>query len=568
MSCDPANTVEFTFLLLFAVCMGVFYLVNLHNEHIKEVTWKVLSVTISIFCAIVMFFALNDTIMVMSNQAALVSHRRLATASFFKPGFSDLSTTAPMFSDITGRRRLGVDCSNSSGAIAKFCLMIVLFVVAELGLLFAARRSELQLAAWGLIGAHLVGFAAAEAFGAVQICPPFGDSAGSSFVLVAIAIVFMALMMCLGQTLRLRHVTQDKVMSKIEEHWLLQCEHTEDEFFAFAMGFLISIATRSLILGFAPELHVVPYGRSAGETQILLLLIFVLGFVVAVLGLVSHKWEEVKTHSHIALRALEIMELTLSMSMGWLLLWWGKWQFWLLSDDKGVDGHGTVLPAEMYCVAGFTVFTYSAIFILDFIATRSPLMIEGMRALTEAFLLMLGLSWEGVFMNVMEGSVKALESPSSRVLASSGLGLAMCVIVMPAWVMYILPHSIQHDAHAGHGAHKEHHDEDDHDSVDEDLNGAGNGHNRAKNGKGDRINKPGSDETQKKIRLDVDQDEESPRRSPRDPQTRKGETEKHQKVNDQTPIRALPQVSNSSLASTNIQLAPPARPYGKRIDRE
>merc|ERR1719399_1524368 len=85
-------------------------------------------------------------------------------------------------------------------------------------------------------------------------------------------------------------------------------------------------------------------------------------------------------------------------------------------------------------------------FVIDFIADRiQGHFSRGLRALGKAFMLLLGLAWEGAFWEGAHGMAAGmeLEDKTSRMLAVIFSSLAFCAIVMPAWIMYIVPHTIE-----------------------------------------------------------------------------------------------------------------------------
>merc|ERR1719399_2047699 len=85
-------------------------------------------------------------------------------------------------------------------------------------------------------------------------------------------------------------------------------------------------------------------------------------------------------------------------------------------------------------------------FVIDFIADRiQGHFSRGLRSLGKAFMLLLGLAWESAFWegsHAMSAGME-LEDKTSRMLAVIFLSLGFCIIVMPAWIMYVVPHTIE-----------------------------------------------------------------------------------------------------------------------------
>lgn len=93
-----------------------------------------------------------------------------------------------------------------------------------------------------------------------------------------------------------------------------------------------------------------------------------------------------------------------------------------------------------------TAVSFAGFFIIDFIADRMHgKFARGLRALGKAIMLMLGLAWEAAFWegaHVMPQGM-GLEEKTSRMLVVIFSSLILVAIVMPAWVMYLVPHSIE-----------------------------------------------------------------------------------------------------------------------------
>lgn len=117
------------------------------------------------------------------------------------------------------------------------------------------------------------------------------------------------------------------------------------------------------------------------------------------------------------------------------------------------------MTGRMLQALAFSFFVFAAIFIVEFFAERIfGVSIEesvSLRQLVRAFGMVLGLSWEGAFSEATMALSRNFEVPAHRIAMEEGLGMFICVVVLPAWGMYVLP-----VAHAcNHGTHKHEHDE-------------------------------------------------------------------------------------------------------------
>jgi hypothetical protein len=269
-----------------------------------------------------------------------------------------------------------------------------------------------------------------------------------------------------GSRVRYIVVSFDDEIDAHEKLWIEQCVEAENEFFAFAVGFLISIVARRALTGCTAQLHWMPIDTGdAVQTWGLLGFAALFGCFVSVGTGIRHftddhdwiaqtitigSWHWEQHHTSYLERASAMFELTMAMSCGWCLLFWGYWLFWNLTDGEGVVGDGSVVVARVVMVLFFTVSSFLVLIVLDYIADRSLKLEAGLRALSEAFVLVVGLSWESasmdVFTAVNEYEVGTFEAACVQI----GQTVIICMFVLPAWILYILPHALHHSSH-GHG---------------------------------------------------------------------------------------------------------------------
>eukprot|EP00931_Biecheleriopsis_adriatica_P090109 TRINITY_DN64143_c0_g1_i1.p1 TRINITY_DN64143_c0_g1~~TRINITY_DN64143_c0_g1_i1.p1 ORF type:complete len:745 (+),score=145.50 TRINITY_DN64143_c0_g1_i1:289-2235(+) len=395
------------------------------------------------------------------------------------------------------RRLAEVETDGVSIAIG-FGQMVALFVAMQ-ALLLLRRKQPKQLAAFGMIGAHIVGFSALEAFYPLQLIEPFSTSPGLSFIVVIIGCSALGFMTFLGahardfvvgyhakssRRLSVKHpddsatpeVTssverwkseeeqlEEQLVAQFEELWHEQCVKAEDEFFAFATGFLISVSIRYFLMGCTPQLHWIPVDTGDVIETWGLLGAALACSVLLLLSALAKPWAHGRSNERTCLeRAATLLEQTMSMTMGWLVLFWGYWQFWNVTDAKGLIGNGDVMIAKIVLALIFTCFAFVMIIVIDYAADRLPKLEDALRSLGEAFVLLLGLSWESCFMEVMGAVLKNSSDEVVNTLVFVCMSAVLCLLVIPAWIMYILPNAL------GHG-HCQEDDADDEEHGEKDL---------------------------------------------------------------------------------------------------
>jgi len=207
-------------------------------------------------------------------------------------------------------------------------------------------------------------------------------------------------------------------------------------------------------------LHAVPKGRDPGSSWVQLFLTLVLAVLVVAAGYIEHVVTSRKFGA-LCVRLAATLEDTLAFTTGWCLLTLIKLTFWSATNDNGVLGEGDVMTSHVVMVLICSTVTFAAEFMVDFVADRAPPHFAGgMRALGESFMLLLGLAWEGAFWegaHAMAVGMK-LESKSARMGAVILMSLSLCAVVMPAWIIYIMPSTLKAEHHEhGHDEYDEHH---------------------------------------------------------------------------------------------------------------
>eukprot|EP00928_Gymnodinium_smaydae_P031652 TRINITY_DN23169_c0_g1_i1.p1 TRINITY_DN23169_c0_g1~~TRINITY_DN23169_c0_g1_i1.p1 ORF type:complete len:774 (+),score=166.35 TRINITY_DN23169_c0_g1_i1:306-2324(+) len=456
--------------------MLVFYLLHFPDPDIRKSTWTTLSNTCSLFCSISIFKSLDRLVRLACS--GLIGERRLLSSAAFLA--SDAVSVAIGAGGVTGNgvdesaRRLAEAVRTDFVSVSiGFVEMIFWFILVE-GFLYFSKDRPLQLAAWGLIGAHIVGFSTLDAFYPLQLMEVFSGGMGASLLVVLIAALGLTVLLLLSHRLR-RSVTVARMVTKrvsqrisvvsidfndvvntAEVHWLKQCVDSENECCAFALGFLISISVRLSITGNVHQLHWVP--ADVGDTDgtwLLLAYAVLFGFLTVAMSLFKeklHHWLHVGHHGSLELRDFqhrvgEVAELTLAMTTGWCLLFWGYWAFWNGTGRQGLIAQGSVMVGRVTMVLVFSIIAFVGLFVADQLADRLATVEEGLRALSEAFVLLLGLCWESAFMQALDSINANYRDRVQIAFIHLGLTVLLNVCVMPAWILYILPFSLFHDPH-------------------------------------------------------------------------------------------------------------------------
>lgn len=391
------------------------YLSNCSNQHIKHSTMQVISGTLSIFCALLIYGSIKKGAKLVKNQF-----------------------TVEKESDHT---------SGGSAVKGVFLLAGFIFAVFVIHvLLWQYKKDPNMLAALGGVGAHVIGFVGTQTFGHFVTGAPSSNEAYYLISDVAFAIlVFMGIGFS-SSMLRSRSIRSiDAAGGHEGERWDHNCEHTENEFIGFTTGFLISMVVRFGITGTIPTIHGDPKNKSKAEVIKLI--------EAAICACVVHIcYAKLAgacrlTGSHLIKRVLVVLTEICSMTTGWLLLYAANWIFWNLdqfSDTKSSSiedvRSACQMTASLLVALAFSVLAFGAILPLSLYAEKVGTRLLG--SLISAIVLGVGFTWENAFYYAIKSISKELQTHEASEMFAITINLSLCIIVLPAWKRNILPHAL------------------------------------------------------------------------------------------------------------------------------
>lgn len=407
-----ADAVAVMLLGMVAFQISLFHLVNFPDKDIQHFTWMSLSQTTSIFCAVLIWTTIKMTIEYAFGES---------------PGDGRITATGTQ--------------------VTVMVLFFLMFIVMELSLA-ELRNRPASLHVLGTLGAHTVGFAAVDAFGEIQQSEPWNENPMFSLANAVVTMIALFVLCFMATQIRKHYAAPMEATEDAEviERWEeVSCEF-ENEFCGFVIGLLTCAAIIYSVTGYLPPIQGSPFNRTRQEVSELGVWAVGIGTLLTCFIIYTHKLKE-DIESKALLRAIDVIESTLAMTFGWCFLFTGRWLFWVSTNDKGV-GDGDLMSARMVQALAFSFFVLALIFPLDNLADNGYIDEKGMRALMGAFGLLLGLSWEGAFDQAIEALGKELEgTPQRQFLVMVGMSMALCVVVLPAWAMYVLPAALEGKAH-------------------------------------------------------------------------------------------------------------------------
>lgn len=382
--------VGLTLLGTIAVVMCAFYLVNYPDVRIQQTTWLLLSSTLSILGAVLIF----DTIRKLS---AHILHGQ--TASHHGP---------PSHSELLW---------NSIRLLAIACVLFLLLdLTHSTTWLFDAIRT---------MGAPVVGFAAIDVFGN-------GQQLFASSPWLALLEAFLsgvAILIILGVLDYLLNIVLKGELTHKFQH---QTHVTENKAAGLMLGLLLAQVIKFVITGQLQPVHGNTKKHPPAEVWTLFGCSVVLLVSVALTD-VTRREVAARCRSNWKVRSVEIVETLFAMGAAWCLLSWGDWLF-CLGVGLGVEENAErMLSFLFFLLTGFIV-----VFLLDVLEDRGVLGRVTIESLVGAVGLLFGVSWKQCMSTAVAG-IEALVSPDKKVFVSCAINVALLILVVPASAMYILP---------------------------------------------------------------------------------------------------------------------------------
>eukprot|EP00419_Tripos_fusus_P005664 CAMPEP_0172674514 /NCGR_PEP_ID=MMETSP1074-20121228/12775_1 /TAXON_ID=2916 /ORGANISM="Ceratium fusus, Strain PA161109" /LENGTH=516 /DNA_ID=CAMNT_0013491925 /DNA_START=1 /DNA_END=1551 /DNA_ORIENTATION=- len=412
--------------------MCLSYFINSADRDIINTTWHIISEMISIFMAVLLY-----------NAVSRIANVSLAAVDHHKPPTWEMRISAAV-------RMVGF-------------FVLLAFVLYKLrfhrptkegrhsflGLEQNSPKHKLRvLRVVGTLGAHFLGFAMIDVFGMI-LEVHFDKHVLLCLVGFVVCVLIVSLMHVVASYIRTKLKLPGR--EREEEEWMEVCAELENESASLAMGLVLSLFVRFAITGHMPRIHSPAQGHSVGEVWKLFACALGFGVLlipVAVIGAhAKHgghpeddNWKVCVVH-----RASDFAERLMIMSMGWCLLYWGKWFYWEVTNNKGLMTD-SLMGGEMVQVMLFSAISFISIrhidCVADYLRERGSEYEVALRRLITMFALLMGLSWESAFTSAVHVIGEDFEG-TARVLFDAVLTLGICLAVLPAWAWHILPKTIR-----------------------------------------------------------------------------------------------------------------------------
>jgi len=446
--------------------MGIFYLVNHPDLDMRMYSWEVVSCTISIFVAVLLFHTFltmahdfdDEMEQAWPKETTVIhvcSNVILFLGCFLTTHGVIWRIAVKAARDETDHR--SVACSEHHGKEEEQSHRSLM-----------TERRQQELVCWSTLWAHMSSFAAIHAGGSIQKL--LLQSSGTLDELVTGTLVCLLAVVptwfLLFAVFRIADIVRSHYLGishVVHEIWDEAAEDAEDDVGCIALSFLICQAVRLGILGVLAG----PEGRvpdAICPSRLMTLALFgvaVLSAVVRVMLMWSNSaagsereassdtgWAEYCN------RWTYILGGVCAQHFAWCLLFGIVWATRIVLEGfKSTEhGYGINCPSiravltMLVSISGFAI-----IWIFDRLSDMASLSVEkALRSIIKSIGVLVGFSWEQAFAAGVEDIVESLEPAAEHASAQghrthwmlffvkTGMAFGLSVVVVPAWRMYIL----------------------------------------------------------------------------------------------------------------------------------
>mmetsp|Transcript_70414 Transcript_70414/g.111310 ORF Transcript_70414/g.111310 Transcript_70414/m.111310 type:complete len:544 (+) Transcript_70414:107-1738(+) len=426
------KTVSLLLCLFVGFVMTVFYLVNYPDEDIQNQAWQLLSRTISIFIAVLMYKSTKTILCEALHQSCENNLSDALSADFDPHGEVDFG-----------------------GILTSFGRWIIFWLLFQVYLFWCSGSG---MVATSKLGGHIVAFSGLDAFTALQAGKGQfeilrANPLNSLCCTMAVGVVLWLILEGAGLLRRCyasRRRRDQGAARGVAREWMKECSAAENEAASLIVGLLLSQTIRHAISGAHPPIHGGdPKGKSSDQVIELFVIAIGLGALVMKLGMILRSLLSSPRHKKGIGRMIRVIVDTVSMAMAWSLLYWGEWFIYNRTNDRGV-GEGDRMTILLVVAGVLSAFAFATIFVIVYASRHSFFedSVDGLNALSVAIGLVVGCAWEDVFIEAI-GGVREMKLLDLKASYSTLVFICfLCAVTLPGWMLYILPRGeLVHDSH-------------------------------------------------------------------------------------------------------------------------
>lgn len=455
--------------------MLLYYFLNWPDKDVKQKSWETVSGTISIFCAVLLFQAVNDMV-----EAYII------TPIFGEHDYSRGALMVDVIHMLMWFTIMQVSLACLSGAAGPFQVSEERQnEMTEEELEETLEAKEVNMKCFAVLLAHITGFASINAFGTVQGYF-FSSSVLQSTLAVPVAFVSMIILQRITDTIRERiSLGDDGEKDRFETLWDEETEEAENDVMGLAISFTIVNAVRYSISHCLPNQE----GKEEGckvngqEDEHFLfhhtysqkcMLIGAVGVVTFVIYLIRKNWPEwaegeeeggeeeeeegenvekeekapeteaeklKQSRLELLARLLDGGYVSISMCFSWCFFYGLQM---VIAGFHQLEGQDEVMSVILALLVSFVCMF--GLIPLDKLADSDctdDKCDRAIRSVIDAMALTIGFAWEQCFDTSVDNIAAKTQDSGYRWLnphtTKLGLSIFCAGLLVPAWLWYILP---------------------------------------------------------------------------------------------------------------------------------
>jgi len=418
----PATPVESAISVMLLGSIGfqmlLFYLVHWEDADIRRYSWRVISQTISIFCAVLLFQGFNGLVeeyVIMGDEGTWM-------------------VVVDMMQLVWWLTLMQVILAITSGAVSDMWG----------GTQPSMEKVHLNVASLAMLFAHVAGFSAINAWGSLQQTI-FKET--PLIALLAVPIGYCGLFVMYQGFHRIRdHISRsdDGVYDECEEVWNDETKDSENDVAGLSLSFVTVQCIRFAIGGNLPNaegIEPAEYQDSHGGRQWQMLLMC--GVMFEFCGVLLLNVERCIPKSERLERIIEILSNYFTFGNAWCFFYGMKWLVCAMQFTNETALLHVVLSLCLSAVA------FGAIFVLDkvmdnhLLGEDSELAENAAENLITGLAILIGFSWEQCFDTAVTVIARSQKQKCPEAISKLIMSVILVIVVFPAWRLYILPTELE-----------------------------------------------------------------------------------------------------------------------------
>eukprot|EP00435_Cladocopium_sp_Y103_P025657 s24_g6.t1 len=449
--------------------MSLTYFTNHSDQDIRRYTYEVISQTIAIFCAVMVFQYINeatDKAMVYFEWDSLpflvhmtqmiVWYSALQFHLYYISFQGAVALAKHKFAEVEGIHSSQQQVSVWTALQSLWGMEHITF--SDLHPLDHIEDLQSQMTCWKVLLSHIAGFAAINAFGTLQQSEPWRKDWQSATIVVILAALTMLLIQWYFDGQRRKVVESWKAAASVYDDrmeevynecfvmWLEEAEEPEDNVLALTVSFLSVQAIRFWIAGTLPDVEGLdPWHLETTRSMEDVAALFAAGAIFCVgtfaLDIYAGRHLEIENGEQEEPRVVQVAMAACNQAFAWSLYFACKWN---LATHVFRDAPEEKMLLQLELATAVSLLAFFAIWVLDKLADLEATGDETDHAIIQViggFSILVGFAWEQCFDRAIEViAFNQEEINHVPPLMSKLLLAAICIcIIIPAWRTWILP---------------------------------------------------------------------------------------------------------------------------------